>query len=282
MLSRLGGSAYSAAGVARRRHRRDGGHGGGELREYAKGDVGVVRGDDRRALRPAGRHPQRRRHDERADVDDEHRRVHVERGRRRGARLHPQARAGRAAVEDARRRSKGMERHAPSGQYYNWYDHRTGAKLTVWPPTGRAADPDPAPRSTTAGSPTGLKIVENSVPQLAAPRREALRLDGLRLLLPAGRQPRSSSTTRPTPARRRAVTTRWSARAGSPTTSASPRARSRGKAYYGRNRSWPDTCDAVVDGDQAGRQRTRPTSACDVFEGALPYAGMRVVPSWSG
>jgi hypothetical protein len=25
----------------------------------------------------------------------------------------------------------------PSGQYYNWYDHTTGAKLTVWPPSGQ-------------------------------------------------------------------------------------------------------------------------------------------------
>src|SRR5207244_5575049 len=29
-----------------------------------------------------------------------------------------------------------MERHGPSGQFYNWYDHRNGAKLTTWPPTG--------------------------------------------------------------------------------------------------------------------------------------------------
>ena len=28
---------------------------------------------------------------------------------------------------------EGMERHAPSGQFYNWYDHRTGEKLTIWP-----------------------------------------------------------------------------------------------------------------------------------------------------
>src|SRR3954453_372086 len=28
-----------------------------------------------------------------------------------------------------------MERHESSGQYYNWYDHRNGAKLTAWPPT---------------------------------------------------------------------------------------------------------------------------------------------------
>ena len=36
-----------------------------------------------------------------------------------------------------------MERHAPSGQFYNWYDHRTGAKLTTWPPTGAPLDADP-------------------------------------------------------------------------------------------------------------------------------------------
>ena len=34
-----------------------------------------------------------------------------------------------------------MERHAPSGQFYNWYDHRTGAKLTTWPPTGEPLTP---------------------------------------------------------------------------------------------------------------------------------------------
>ena len=29
------------------------------------------------------------------------------------------------------------------GQFYNWYDHRTGAKLTAWPPTGAPTDADP-------------------------------------------------------------------------------------------------------------------------------------------
>jgi hypothetical protein len=34
-----------------------------------------------------------------------------------------------------------IERHAPSGQYFNWYDHRTGEKLTVWPPSGEPLTP---------------------------------------------------------------------------------------------------------------------------------------------
>ncbi len=35
----------------------------------------------------------------------------------------------------------GMERHQPSGQYFNWYDHSTGAKLIAWPPTGAPLKP---------------------------------------------------------------------------------------------------------------------------------------------
>ena len=58
-----------------------------------------------------------------------------------------------------------LERHE-SGQYYNWYDHRTGEKLTVWPPSG---DPH-EPRLSSVDNgwlATGLQIVRNSVPELA-------------------------------------------------------------------------------------------------------------------
>ncbi|HET6550551.1 MAG TPA: glucoamylase family protein, partial [Solirubrobacter sp.] len=53
------------------------------------------------------------------------------------------------------------------------------------------------------------------------------------------------------------------------------------KEYYGRWRSFPDTCDWSW-------QETRPVGeyrtyfGVDVFEGAYPYAGMRVTPSWGG
>ena len=62
---------------------------------------------------------------------------------------------------------EGMERHEPSGQFYNWYDHRTGEKLTTWPPSGAAARRWSCRRSTTAGSPIGLKVVADSVPELS-------------------------------------------------------------------------------------------------------------------
>ena len=60
-----------------------------------------------------------------------------------------------------------MERHQPDGQFYNWYDHRDGAKLTTWPPTG---DPlDPILSSVDNGwLATGLKIVRTAVPELSA------------------------------------------------------------------------------------------------------------------
>ena len=34
-----------------------------------------------------------------------------------------------------------MERHEPSGQFYNWYDYRNGEKLTTWPPSGEPLTP---------------------------------------------------------------------------------------------------------------------------------------------
>jgi hypothetical protein len=34
-----------------------------------------------------------------------------------------------------------MDRHEPSGQFFNWYDHTTGEPLTVWPPSGEPLTP---------------------------------------------------------------------------------------------------------------------------------------------
>ena len=60
---------------------------------------------------------------------------------------------------------EGMERHS-SGQFYNWYDHRTGEKLTVWPPTGQPEEP----RLSSVDNgwlAVGLKVVSTSVPEVA-------------------------------------------------------------------------------------------------------------------
>ena len=62
---------------------------------------------------------------------------------------------------------EGMETYESTGQFYNWYDHRNGAKLTSWPPTGEPLDPILS-SVDNAWLATGLKIVHNSVPELAA------------------------------------------------------------------------------------------------------------------
>ena len=50
------------------------------------------------------------------------------------------------------------------------------------------------------------------------------------------------------------------------------------KAYYGRWRTFPDTCDWSWTGDQAGRRVPAPTSASTSSRARYPYAGMQGRP----
>jgi hypothetical protein len=71
----------------------------------------------------------------------------------------------RARIGKALDTMAGLERHAGSGQFYNWYNPATGEKLTTWPPTG---DPVyPFLSSVDNGwLAAALIMVTNSVPQL--------------------------------------------------------------------------------------------------------------------
>ena len=61
---------------------------------------------------------------------------------------------------------EGMERHEPSGQFWNWYSPQTGEKLTTWP------EPPNNPVTPFASSvdngwlASGLLMVANAVPEL--------------------------------------------------------------------------------------------------------------------
>jgi hypothetical protein len=172
-----------------------------------------------------------------------------------------------------------MERHQPSGQYYNWYDHTTGEVLTVWPPTG---DPVvPILSSVDNGwLATGLHIVANSVPELSA-RAKAL-FDSMHFgfyyrpevnriafhVVPStGASPCCYDTI--------VSESRIASYIGIATGELPS------KEYYGAWRTFPDTCDWSW-------QETRPVGfhrtyyGVDVFEGAYEYAGMRIVPGWGG
>ena len=165
----------------------DGGHGGGELREYAKGTWASFEAmTDERSGLPA-------------DILNADGSTSVQTSTTNiGAYMWSAVAAEElgfigkhelvARLSRTLSTLERMERHAPSGQFYNWYDHRTGAKLTTWPPTG--APLTPILSSVDNGwLATGLKIVENSVPQLKHARGQALRLDELRASTTGRTQP---------------------------------------------------------------------------------------------
>jgi len=66
-----------------------------------------------------------------------------------------------------------LERHTPSGMFYNWYDPATGAKLTTWPVDGSPVYPF---LSTVDNGwlAAALLMVRNAVPQLAGRAAELL------------------------------------------------------------------------------------------------------------
>jgi hypothetical protein len=174
-----------------------------------------------------------------------------------------------------------MERYGSTGQFYNWYDHRTGAKLTDWPPKH---DPNFHPILSSVDNgwlAVGLKIVRDSVPQLAD-RAGALfdamdfgfyyRPDVNRVLFHfRPDDPAASPCCYDTVvSESRIVDYLGIGRGQLPP-----------QEYFGRWRTFPDTCDYSF-------QETRPIGTwrrylgVDVFEGAYPYAGTRLVPSWGG
>jgi hypothetical protein len=171
-----------------------------------------------------------------------------------------------------------MER-GPSGQYYNWYDDRTGAKLTTWPPTG--APLTPILSSVDNGwLATGLRIVAHSEPELAA-RAGALydsmdfgyyyRPDVNRIAFyvapDTGQSPCCYDTV--------VSESRIASYIGIAKGELPP------KEYYGTWRSFPDTCDwSWQETKPLGVTRTY--YGVNVFEGAYPYDGMLVTPSWGG
>ena len=174
-----------------------------------------------------------------------------------------------------------MERYEDTGQYYNWYDHRTGAKLTAWPP--RPQDPfNPILSSVDNGwLAVGLKIVARTVSPLARRARALYRaMDFGFYYVPEKNRvlfhfrpddPSASPCCYDTlVSESRIVDYIGIARGQLPP-----------KTYYGRWRTFPDTCDYAF-------QETKPIGdwrrylGVDVFEGVYDYNGIRLVPSWGG
>jgi len=62
---------------------------------------------------------------------------------------------------------EGMERHEPSGQFWNWYSPQTGEKITIWPENGDRVYPF-ASSVDNGWLASGLIMVANAVPELSA------------------------------------------------------------------------------------------------------------------
>ena len=172
-----------------------------------------------------------------------------------------------------------MERHEPSGQFYNWYDHRTGRSSR---PGRRPATPlTPILSSVDNGwLAVGLRVVASRVPELRG-RAQALfdsmdfgfyyRPDVNRILFHYVPDTGSAVCCYDTAVSESRIAGYIGIEKGE-----IPQ-----REYYGGWRSFPDSCDWSFQ--RRGRRASRAaTSASEVFEGAYPYNGTRVTPSWGG
>jgi hypothetical protein len=177
----------------------------------------------------------------------------------------------------------GMDRHEPSGQFYNWYDHTNGNVLTVWPPTG--APVKPILSSVDNGwLATGLKVVasaEASMAPAVAAKAKALydsmdfgfyyRPSANRIAFFYAPSDGESPCCYDTIVSESRIASYIGIAKGE-----IPQ-----KEYFGAWRTFPNTCDWSW-------QETKPVGfdatylGVKVFEGAYPYDGFRVVPGWGG
>jgi hypothetical protein len=174
-----------------------------------------------------------------------------------------------------------MERFGDTGQFYNWYDHRTGAKLTAWPPAP-TDEFHPILSSVDNGwLAVGLRIVERSVPELS--RRAGAIYDAMNfgfyyrpdvnrvLFHYRPDDPAASPCCYDTLVSESRIVDYLGISKGE-----LPQ-----KEYYGRVRTFPETCDGAF-------QETRPTGVTrtyfgvPVYEGVYDYNNTKLVPSWGG
>jgi RTX calcium-binding nonapeptide repeat (4 copies)/Putative glucoamylase/Protein of unknown function (DUF3131) len=172
-----------------------------------------------------------------------------------------------------------LERHEPSGQFYNWYDHRTGEKLTIWPPTGEPRTPILS-SVDNAWLAVGLRIVRNAVPKLA--HRAGALYDSMDFGFYYD-EPRNQILFHYVPdtgervccydtlvSESRIAYYVGIEKGDLPTS-----------VYYGPVRTFPDTCaGSFQEIRPEGFMRTH--GGRSVYEGSYPYLDTRLVPSWGG
>ncbi|WP_426566250.1 glucoamylase family protein [Angustibacter sp. McL0619] len=196
-----------------------------------------------------------------------------------------------------------LDRHPASGMFYNWYDEHTGAKLTVWPPSG---DPiTPFLSSVDNGwLAAALMVVAGAEPRLRRQAQDLLRpmdfgffynpapaRDGVNAGFVRGgfwdSDPGGCSVVGNY---RGSGPDVWYTCNSYDTTVTEARialylgiarAQIPPEAYYATWRTFPSTCDWSWQ-EQQPVGTTRTYLGVPVYEGAYRYRGMRLVPSWGG
>ena len=189
---------------------------------------------------------------------------------------------GHAEAVDRLKRTLGtletMERHS-SGQFYNWYDHRSGAKLTVWPPSGEPHEP----RLSSVDNgwlAVGLQVVRNSVPEVAD--RAAALYESMHWGLYYN-EARNQILFHIEPGTGRAPCCYDTIVSESRIASYIGIAQGElpARHYFGAHRSFPENCDwKWVETRPMGYTRTY--YGRSTYEGAYAYHGTLVTPSWGG
>jgi len=190
-----------------------------------------------------------------------------------------------------------LEIHEPSGMFYNWYDPKTGDKLTVWPEDGNTVYPflSSVDNGWLAAA---MEIVKDQIPALANQADGILaEMDFGYYYNPAERQIRGGFWKDP-PVE---CSIPGNYRGDSPPVyytchhygafNTEPRMASYlgiasgqipQEHYFGTYRTFPgDNCDWSWS-EQRGQGEYRTYLGQRVFEGTYGYRGMRLVPSWGG
>ena len=197
-----------------------------------------------------------------------------------------------------------LERHEPSGMYFNWYDPATGEKLEIWPVDGNPVYPflSSVDNGWLAAA---LMMVSNAVPQVRNQARAlAESFDFGFYYDPQVGQIRGGYWTELPPNQVYAPAVSGGCET-SPTDgdtgagftchhygsfNTEPRIASYigiamgdvpPEHYFRTFRTFPDTCDWSWQ-EQKPVGETRTYLGVDVFEGAYTYGGMQIVPSWGG
>jgi hypothetical protein len=189
-----------------------------------------------------------------------------------------------------------LERHPASGQFYNWYDPDTGAKLRVWPADGSTVHPflSSVDNGWLAAA---LIMVSNAVPQARAEAEAILAgMDFGFYYDPAAGLIRGGFWDEPPPGcsvldnyRDRGPDVYYTCHHYGALNTEPRIASYIGIAwgqippshYYRMWRTFPNTCDWSWQ-EMRPDGVTRTYLGVDVFEGHYRYRGMRIVPSWGG